>query len=352
MGERSAKRRSGGAAGWLLLGVVASSNVACGEVVECADPLTVSTTGVLRFAALGDTGTGDAHQQAVADALSEKCARDGCDFVLLLGDNFYDRGVSDTHDPQWSIKFEQPYASINAPFYAVLGNHDYGNGAAGLEEHRGQAQVDYGASGTSWGMPGRCYALRTQVATLVALDTNLVLWEKPGALREQGAYAAHELARSDAGWLVAFGHHPYRSNGVHGDAGSYDGASWPAVARGDSVQTLFEQYLCRELDLYLCGHDHSRQVLPPSSACAATLVVTGAGARSTELPGTHPMTFGSRVRGFTYVTATSEALTVQMIDASGTVDFETDVVRADSTTANWPQALWEAAPRGRRTMQK
>ncbi|MEK7703469.1 MAG: metallophosphoesterase [Myxococcota bacterium] len=317
--------------------LVATTCVACGETAECADAVELSSGAVLRFAALGDTGTGNARQQQVAAALAATCARDGCDFVLLLGDNFYDHGVGGVDDPQWSSKFEGPYASVPAPFFAVLGNHDYGGGGAGLDDARGQAQVDYAERSARWNMPGRCYALRTPVATLVGLDTNRVLWERPGALRGQGSYAARELERP--GWRIAFGHHPYRSNGTHGHAGAYQGRRWPAMASGDSVRTLFEQYLCGRLDLYLSGHDHSRQVLPPSDHCDATLVVTGAGARTTALPGDGPMLFGAATLGFVYVTVSSDRLTVQTMDASGQVDFETDVMRAGSAAASWPQAL-------------
>src|SRR5262245_29612578 len=44
-------------------------------------------SGVVRFAAVGDTGKGNDKQKAVAAAIASKCAKDGCDFVQLLGDN-------------------------------------------------------------------------------------------------------------------------------------------------------------------------------------------------------------------------------------------------------------------------
>ena len=49
----------------------------------------------------------------------------GFGFVVLLGDNFYEDGVASVDDPQWQTKFEDPYANIDLPFYAVLGNHDH-----------------------------------------------------------------------------------------------------------------------------------------------------------------------------------------------------------------------------------
>ena len=79
---------------------------------------------VVRFAALGDAGTGSSAQYAVGKALGDKCKQSGCDFVLYLGYNFYDTGVKDENDKQFAEKFELPYATVDAPFYVVLGNHD------------------------------------------------------------------------------------------------------------------------------------------------------------------------------------------------------------------------------------
>ncbi len=81
---------------------------------------------VVRFIAIGDTGTGAPEQARVAAAMRDKCERDGCDFVVLLGDNIYESGPTGLEDPQWQSKFEQPYADLDLPFYAVLENHDVG----------------------------------------------------------------------------------------------------------------------------------------------------------------------------------------------------------------------------------
>ena len=90
---------------------------------------------MLRFAALGDTGKGNTGQQNMANALAAKCLADGCDFVQLLGDNFYDSGVSSPTDSLFNTYFEVPYAAVTAPFWAVLGNHDYGGGGAVSHTH-------------------------------------------------------------------------------------------------------------------------------------------------------------------------------------------------------------------------
>src|SRR5688572_24159997 len=52
----------------------------------------------VRFVVMGDTGEGNDGQHRVADAIAAKCAADGCDFVVLLGDNIYDEGVDNVAD--------------------------------------------------------------------------------------------------------------------------------------------------------------------------------------------------------------------------------------------------------------
>src|SRR5262249_28605473 len=49
--------------------------------------------GALSFFALGDVGTGNDDQRAVAATLRRLCTERRCDFVLMLGDNFYNHGV-------------------------------------------------------------------------------------------------------------------------------------------------------------------------------------------------------------------------------------------------------------------
>ena len=74
----------------------------------------------LQVIVLGDTGTGNEDQLKVADGMAKVCDQDGCDFVLLLGDNFYPNGVKSILDKQFYTKFEQVYNKIKKPFFAVL----------------------------------------------------------------------------------------------------------------------------------------------------------------------------------------------------------------------------------------
>src|SRR4051794_35146809 len=77
----------------------------------------------LKFAVIGDTGTGDKTQYDVGQQMEHSRATFPFDMVLMLGDNMYGR-----QDPQdFLSKFERPYAPLlqaGVTFYASLGNHD------------------------------------------------------------------------------------------------------------------------------------------------------------------------------------------------------------------------------------
>src|SRR5262245_29788049 len=77
----------------------------------------------IRFAAIGDTGTGSREQFEVGSQMARYHDGFPFDFVLMLGDDLY--GGSSPRDFQQ--KFEQPYAALiqaHVKFYSSLGNHD------------------------------------------------------------------------------------------------------------------------------------------------------------------------------------------------------------------------------------
>jgi predicted MPP superfamily phosphohydrolase len=111
-------------------------------------------TDIIKFVAMGDTGHGNEAQYQVATTVKNKCAQDGCDFVLLLGDNIYNIGVDSVDDFQFDTKSELPYQHINLPFYLVPGNHDYGgtNSGIGYEFQKSVYQIQYTEKSEKWNM--------------------------------------------------------------------------------------------------------------------------------------------------------------------------------------------------------
>src|SRR5439155_18643102 len=91
-----------------------------GNVLDVRLPLEQQS---VRFAVIGDSGTGDRPQYEVAQQMELYRQKVGFDFVLMLGDNIYGG-----HRPKDFLnKFERPYKPLldaGVKFYAVLGNHD------------------------------------------------------------------------------------------------------------------------------------------------------------------------------------------------------------------------------------
>lgn len=268
----------------------------------------------VRFIALGDSGTGSPGQFAVGAAIARVCAqknvddgRVGCDLVLGFGDNIYESGPEDAFDVQFEEKFEDPFAPVNLPFYMVLGNHDNTGYIAGdgTNNARGDIEVEYhyrdGRTSERWQMPSRYYQFDVGVdgsAPLVsffALDSNPLAstGADSDARFRQSAYGQSQLnwlvnamAGSTATWRFAFAHHPYLSNGEHGNAGNYDGIPGDLlpVAAGKRWQSFLRQGVCDQADMYFAGHDHDLQLLAPVSDCGRTrFVVSGAAGKTRSL---------------------------------------------------------------------
>lgn len=267
----------------------------------------------VRFVALGDAGEGNAEQYAVGAAIGAVCARDGCDFALYLGDNFYDSGVDAVDDAQFQEKFELPYADLDFPFYVTLGNHDYGGEGIGWELWKGETYVDYSAYSDKWTFPDLYYSHVQGDATFFGLDTTQVFW---GITEDQLAWLQDGVAAANTGWTIAYGHHPYVSNGPHGNAGEYEGLDWVPIVNGESVKEFVDDGICGVVDVYICGHDHSLQW--PESVCGTEFIVSGAGAKTTELGGDNPTWFESDGEGFVWIELDGETFTGVFYDQDGT----------------------------------
>ena len=302
----------------------------------------------VRFVVMGDVGEGNTDQRAVAVTLRDYCAANGCDFVLLLGDNIYNSGVDSVTDPQWNTKFEEPYRDIMLPFYAVLGNHDYGGvlglcpacterGGLGNEFHLGPIEVAYTAVSMRWTMPDTFYTTQLGNVGFVMLDTNSILWDNTenGDQEAWIAGAIADLRADGAEWIIAAGHHPYLSNGAHGNAGRYETieigdeeVDFPLIPQvsGTYVLEFFNDHVCGNVDLYFAGHDHNRQWIDEPGECGGTeLIVSGAGAKvkGFDSDSRNALHYGDEtVEGFFYIHIRGDTLTGRSIDMDGTVAFE------------------------------
>jgi len=255
-------------------------------------PTETPAADAVRFFTFGDWGTGTQSQQDVATALEKFCPEWGCDFGLLLGDNFYDAGVASVSDPQWQAKFETIY-DLDVPFYALLGNHDY--------DGNEQAEIDYTAWSDRWNMPARNYhILRPEggaapLLEIFVIDSNAVDAASAAAL---GA----AIAASQARWKIAALHHPLYSNGPH-----------PDDELGQNAFLL--PLLCDGVDAVLAGHDHFFSHLDdPNDGCDFQEFIVGTGGRTLHAIRNDSRTiYAEAAYGFAWIEASADALTLKFV---------------------------------------
>lgn len=314
------------------------SDTGVGDVAEdtqdTADEDVVPVEPVTRFVAIGDVGEGSPEQYHVASSIGLVCGQlGGCDFAVMLGDNFYDSGVSSVDDSMFDSHFAQPYGPLGFPFYAVLGNHDLGGEGIGidLDFRKGDYQVAYSQRNPQWRMPSKHYQFSEGPLWFAALNTTDVFFDQDDdQYRDVSAWLAQYEASGDTRWKIAFGHHPYISNGKHGNAGNYENipdlGSLSDIPRGKHVQDFMRDNVCGKFDVYLSGHDHSRQDL--HATCGTEFLISGAGAKTTEVvPGRNPSYFQADTTGFLIVEATSRTMRFAFYDRNGTLEHERSISR-------------------------
>ncbi len=182
----------------------------------------------LRFAVIGDMGTGSRRQVETARQMWTEHARFPYELVITVGDNMY--GGQDPED--YERKFVVPYKPIidaRIPFYAALGNHDK------------PEQVKY----ELFNMNGRRYYTYTKgPVQFFALDSVEL---SPAQL----AWLETELQNSKAPWKVAHFHHPIYSSGLrHG----------PTLVLRAALEPLFSTY---GVQAVFTGHEHFYERLYP-----------------------------------------------------------------------------------------
>jgi len=317
--------------------------------VAKAAPTNFPTSAPVRFLLLGDAGTGKRGQYAVAEAMEAVCAERGCQFALAAGDNIYDYGPRNSLDQQFQDKFEKPYSRLSFPFFMALGNHDQSGTIPGSGVHpdRGDYEVSYTERSTRWMMPSRYYKFGVPFANATdfqaqvekpiieffAIDTNCLApqnmpryaWYRPLGKydTDQREWLREGLAASKASWNVVLGHHPYRNNGEHGNAGQFFGLG---LSKGEELKKMYEQEVCGKADLLVSGHDHSLQWLSPAPRCGdrPQFIVSGAGARSYRRSAkarSNPALWEAYgTLGFFWAEATVESLTIAAytVDGKGT----------------------------------
>ncbi len=266
----------------------------------------------LHFLVLGDWGSGRPQQKEIADAMARyaqtHASTDPVQWVTLVGDNFYEKGVTSVDDPQWKLKFEDIYDAkrLAMPFIAVLGNHDWGQNPA--------AEIAYAGAhpGTRWQMDGfyfkRTYGQNPDapLADFFYIDTDLWNYHLDRLADAQMAWLEDGLKNSKARWQIVVGHHPLYSNGEHGH-------DKEILALREKLAPLFKQY---GVDAYLSGHEHDLE--RNQIAGEPTLfLVSGSGGKLRPKSFDDFGPFYASSGGFASVTITPDALSGQFLDSNG-----------------------------------
>jgi tartrate-resistant acid phosphatase type 5 len=280
-------------------------------------------TAGLNFLVFGDWGRkGELDQVQVAEQMAKAAKEMNAKFIISVGDNFYENGVSSVDDTQWKISFEDVYhaESLQIPWQVILGNHDYHGDC--------DAQIAYGKTSPRWKMPAHYYVQSQQIdaattADFFYLDTTPMA-QTNGAdgrarasatkqdVPKQLAWFKAALASSKAQWKIVVGHHPIYSGGEHGDT--------PELV--ENILPLLHKH---KVQAYFNGHDHDLQHL---IAGKVNLFDSGAGSQMRPTKKTEHTKFAMTCSGFTTVNLQADKMNVRMIDNFGTTVYATTVKRA------------------------
>jgi tartrate-resistant acid phosphatase type 5 len=289
------------AAGWLPRG-------------HAAGPATDFPDEGAHFLALGDFGTGNASQAAVSKqmaAFAQKLGRP-LTAVLALGDNFYGKLEPERFGPHFEDMYSREY--LNCPFYACLGNHDYGPQYDSRQGRaKAQIQLDYARENPSsrWKMPGHWYSVElpnaeNPIVKIIFLDGNMAEWGlTPREKIDQRHFLKAELEKeTKAPWRWIVSHFPLYTE---------------TVKRNDNERLIKEwadELQAHKVSIYLSGHDHNLQHLKVDGH-KTSFIVSGAGGAGLYEVKEAQRGYAQKILGFTHLHVTREVATVQYIDSHG-----------------------------------
>jgi predicted MPP superfamily phosphohydrolase len=227
----------------LLSSIVAGAGISVAltaQSVAAPELMLPNRTGSVKFAALGDTGTGDRPEYELASQMNAWRGRFPFDFVIMLGDNLYGSQKPEDFERKFARPFK-PLLDAGVQFYACLGNHDNTINDAYPPFHMGGR---------------RYYTYARQNVRFFVLDSNDL---------DSAQVAWIEAALKDAKepWKIAVFHHPlYSDGGEHGSS----------VHLREELEPMFVQY---GVNVVYSGHDHVYERFRPQKGIV--YFVEGAG---------------------------------------------------------------------------
>jgi tartrate-resistant acid phosphatase type 5 len=159
------------------------------------------------------------------------------DLVFLLGDNTY---TAISSPEQYDVFFNYVARDSAAPHYAILGNHDYDNGAD-------QMMLKFSDFDSRWKLPSPYYFEKFSRSGM-----DVCVWfidtQKFIATQSKWLDASIQAEKAGCTWTIVSGHHPGL---VHGS-----GARFGSNYIDRFLQPILDRH---NVNLYLCGHHHNSQ---------------------------------------------------------------------------------------------
>ena len=192
--------------------------------------------GSVKFAVIGDTGTGDDHQLAIAKQLTASRAQFPFDFAIMMGDNLYGGNSAKDYDRKFALPYK-PLLDGGVKFYASLGNHD---------DPSERFYKPFNMNGERYYtfQPGTRSGVR-----FFALDSNYMD-------DKQLKWLDDHLATSGSDWKICFFHHPpYSSGEAHGSD----------TTLRNQIEPVFVKY---GVNVVFTGHEHFYERIQPQKGIA------------------------------------------------------------------------------------
>lgn len=195
----------------------------------------------------------------VAESMNRMVNLANTDFLMLIGDNFYENGIQNVEDSRFQTTFENTFHSgltnlLDMPMWIQSGNHDYRGNVT--------AEILYTETQNRWKYPKLWYKIPTKEYNNFSIDIFMIDTNALKAMKsieedasivqqrqtEHYNWLESELEKSTADYIIVSGHHTIQSVAEHG----------PDQDLINNLRPLLKKY---KVNFYINGHDHQLQVL-------------------------------------------------------------------------------------------
>jgi 3',5'-cyclic AMP phosphodiesterase CpdA len=250
----------------------------------------------VRFAAIGDNGSGGRQAMAVAGRMVETYKEHPFGLVAHLGDICYYGNFEDRYEDVFREPMG-PLLDADVGFELAIGNHDEAlrHSDEGIEEIEAELRL--------LGTPSRYYTTTHGPVDFFYLDSSV-----PGVFGPESStqweWLDDTLAASTNQWKVAALHHPLYSSGRHGST----------VGARERLEPILRRH---HVDLVLAGHDHDYERTHPQDGI--TYVVSGAGCKTTSVGRSRFTAAAASILQFLLVDVEGDRLTASCVAVDGAI---------------------------------